>query len=210
MTQGINRSYIFDSEIDIKFYIKNMYKMQEKYNVIVIAYCIMHNHAHILIKAEEINSLSRYMHNLNTIYGQYYNKKYNRVGYVFRDRYKAEGIYNEEQLNNCINYIYNNPVKARICNKPEDYKFSNYKKINIKPNDQYSFIDIEEDKKSLCAQLVKEFLMKNNIELHTLKKDKTKLREIIIKLRRQNKISFRTISNILKINRETIRKEYNK
>ena len=62
------------------------------------------------------------MHCLNTRYGLYYNKKHKRIGYVFRDRYKAEGIYSEEQLYNCIKYIYDNPVKAGVCNKAEEYE----------------------------------------------------------------------------------------
>ena len=41
ITQGINKSYIFDDSVDIKFYIKNIYELQNKYNVKVIAYCIM-------------------------------------------------------------------------------------------------------------------------------------------------------------------------
>ena len=119
ITQGLNKSYIFDSPIDIKYYIKNMYELKDKYDINIIAYCVMNNHAHILIRSRAIENLSKYMHDLNTRYGCYYNKKYKRVGYVFRDRYKAEGIYTESHLYSCIKYIYNNPVKAGICNKPE-------------------------------------------------------------------------------------------
>ena len=70
-----------------------MYRLKEKLDVQIIAYCIMNNHAHILIKTNNIHELGKYMQCLNTKYGKYYNKKYNRIGYVFRDRYKSEGIY---------------------------------------------------------------------------------------------------------------------
>ncbi|MGN1351462.1 MAG: transposase [Clostridia bacterium] len=119
MSQGINKNFIFEDSIDIKFYIKNMYEIKDKYNVKIIAYCIMNNHVHMLLETAGVENLSKYMHCLNTRFGQYYNKKYKRVGYVFRDRYKAEGIYSEKQLYNCIKYIYDNPVKAEICKKPE-------------------------------------------------------------------------------------------
>ena len=92
ITQGINKSYIFDKAEDIKFYIKNMYQLVKEHHIRIIAYCIMNNHAPILIEAQFVNELNKYMQRLNTRYGKYYNKKYQRVGYVFRDRYKSEGI----------------------------------------------------------------------------------------------------------------------
>lgn len=152
---------------------------------------------------------SKYMHCLNTRYGLYYNKKHKRIGYVFRDRYKAEGIYSEEQLYNCIKYIYDNPVKAGVCNKAEEYECSNYKKINFTNTKEYRFIDIEEDKRVVCNKLVKEFLKVKELKLEELKGNKTELGELVKILKKHN-ISFRIISNIIKINREKIRREYNK
>lgn len=149
------------------------------------------------------------MHCLNTRYGLYYNKKHKRIGYVFRDRYKAEGIYSEEQLYNCIKYIYDNPVKAGVCNKAEEYECSNYKKINFTNTKEYRFIDIEEDKRVVCNKLVKEFLKVKELKLEELKGNKTELGELVKILKKHN-ISFRIISNIIKINREKIRREYNK
>ena len=209
MSQGINKSYIFEDEIDIKFYIKNMYEIKDNYSVKIIAYCIMNNHTHVLIETKTTENLSKYMHCLNTRYGLYYNKKHKRIGYVFRDRYKAEGIYSEEQLYNCIKYIYDNPVKAGVCNKAEEYECSNYKKINFTNTREYSFIDIEEDKRVVCNKLVKEFLKVKELKLEELKCNKTELGELVKILKKHN-ISFRIISNIIKINREKIRREYNK
>ncbi len=145
ITQGINKKYIFEETEDIKYYIKMMYNLKEEQKINIIAYCIMNNHAHMLIETEELAELSKYMQRLNTKYGKYYNKKHKRVGYVFRDRYKSEGIYSKEHLYNCIKYIYNNPVKAGICNKAEEYPYSNYKKIEIDSKERYVFIDVDEE-----------------------------------------------------------------
>ena len=76
MTQGINKSYIFQKDEDIKYYIKIMYEINKEYNIQIVAYCIMSNHAHILVKIENIENLSKYMQRINTKYGKYYNKKY--------------------------------------------------------------------------------------------------------------------------------------
>lgn len=209
MSQGINKNFIFEDSIDIKFYIKNMYEIKDKYNVKIIAYCIMNNHVHMLLETAGVENLSKYMHCLNTRFGQYYNKKYKRVGYVFRDRYKAEGIYSEKQLYNCIKYIYDNPVKAEICKKPEEYEFSNYKKIDFIDDEEYAFIDVEEDKEIICEKLVKEFLNKKKMKMEEVRENKEELKKLI-KILKQHKIAFRIISKTININREKLRREYNK
>ena len=210
LTQGINKSYIFEKPEDIKYHIKIMHNLAKEQKIKIIAYCIMNNHAHILIETQEIRELSKYMQRLNTKYGKYYNKKYDRVGYVFRDRYKSEGIYSEKHLYNCMKYIYENPVKAGICNKAADYPFKKYKKIDKKINGKYTFIDVEQNKEKICEEIITEFLRENDIELSYLKKDKIKLKELITILKEDNNISLRLIARKINLNRETIRRLYNK
>ena len=207
ITQGINRNYIFDKSEDIKYYIKTMYKLTQTQEIKIVAYCIMNNHAHMLLKSEKIEELSKYMLRLNTKYAIYYNRKYDRIGYVFRDRYKAEGIYNNRQLYSCMRYIYNNPVKAGICKSAEEYLYSNYKIIN-KQTGKYTFLDVEYSNREKCKKAVKEFLEDNNITIDNLKKDKNQLKKLLILLKGENNISLRRIAQEVDINREKIRRIY--
>lgn len=209
ITQGINKSYIFEKPEDIKYYIKIMYSLSKEQKIKIVGYCIMSNHAHMLIQTENLQALSKYMQRLNTKYGKYYNKKYTRVGYVFRDRYKAEGIYNERYLYNCLKYIYDNPVKAGMCEKAEDYPYSNYKKIEEKLDETYKFMDVDEDNEKITEDIIKRFLKENNMELPALKKDKTKLKELIIILKEKQEISLRNIAKAINLSRETVRNLYN-
>ena len=206
MTQGINKSYIFSEEQDIKYYISTMYNIKEKYSIKIIAYCIMNNHAHILIETNDVDNLSKYMQCLNTKYAIYYNKKYNRIGYVFRDRYRSEEILSENHLNNCIQYIYNNPVKAKICKEAEEYPYSNCKfsKLEIKGDiEQYTFMDIEEKE---YGKTIREYMSKSNLKIDNLLKNKTDLRKMVIYLKNEEKISYRNMEKELGISRETLRK----
>ena len=191
-----------------------MYDLTKEQKVRIIGYCIMSNHAHMLIQADNIKELSKYMQRLNMKYGIYYNKKYNRVGYVFRDRYLSEGIYNERYFYTCLKYIFNNPVKAGICKNPRDYKYSNCKKININwdnVNDfDYNFLDIEQDNKYEVKYIINNFLTKNNIKMEDLKENRGKLKNITTILKEKHNVSLRNIANELNISRETIRKVYNK
>ena len=210
ITQGINKSYIFDKAEDIKFYIKNMYQLVKEHHIRIIAYCIMNNHAHILIEAQSVNELSKYMQRLNTRYGKYYNKKYQRIGYVFRDRYKSEGIYSEQHLYSCIKYIYVNPVKAGICKRAKEYPYSNYKEINKDLDDNYVFIDIDDNKETNHQDIINKFLIENNIKQIDLKNNNNKIKELIILLKEKHHISLRKIAKELGLNREVIRRIYNK
>lgn len=207
ITQGINKSYIFDKSEDIKYYIKLIYKLSKEHEIEIIAYCIMNNHAHMLIKTKKSDELSKYMQRLNCTYARYYNKKYDRVGYVFRDRYKSEGIYDEQHLYNCIKYIYDNPIKAGICSKAKDYPYSNYKIITKEIKENYTFMDIDNDSK-ICKELIQNFLNENDMDINDLKKNKRKLKELIVILKMEYNISLRKISEETKIGRETIRKTY--
>lgn len=210
IVQGINKSYIFNYTEDIKYYIKLLYKIKNDHNISIISYCIMNNHAHMLLNVNQLKELSKYMQRVNEMYAFYYNKKYNRVGYVFRDRYKCEGIYSEEQLYHCKKYIYNNPVKAGICNKPGDYLYSNYKPNEIEKfnNMEYVFMDVEKEDEKNCKKIIQEFLMNENIELKNLKNNKRVLRQLLFILKKEHNISIRKISKELNISRETLRNVY--
>ncbi len=126
MVQGLNKEYIFNENYYKDKYINLIREYMKKYNIIVLSYCIMDNHAHLLIYTEQINQLSMFMQNINSKFALYYNKDLTRVGYVFRGRYNSQYINNKEYLLNCLNYIHMNPVNANITKKPEEYKYSTY------------------------------------------------------------------------------------
>lgn len=211
MTQGINKSYIFNNSQDTEYYINKMIHLTKEQEVEILAYCIMNNHAHILVKTSKIEELSKYMQRLNTAYSRYYNKKYSKVGFVFRDRYKSEGIYSEKQLYNCISYIANNPVKAGICNKPEEYKYSKYPKLELNHTPDYdnSFIDIDENNEDLCKKIISKFLLENNIELNNLLNNKDMLKTIVKLLKEQYNISLRKIAKEIGVDKNMIWRIFN-
>lgn len=227
MVQGINKEYIFESKEDINKYIQIMLETKEKINIMILAYCIMNNHAHILFHEEKVENLTKYMHRVNLLYAKYYNKKHNRVGYVFRDRYKTQPIYSEKHLYTCVKYIHNNPVKANICKRAEEYKYSSYYhnifntgtelEENIRKNmytsetdlnkeEKFILMEDNQNKQEICKEIIKEFLVENNITKEELYRNEELISLIIRKLKDGNDISFRMIENTLGINRKRLRK----
>ena len=124
--RGINKEKIFD-QVREKLYFKRIIKKYiDKYEIEIHAYCIMSNHAHLIIKSDEQQKLSFFMSNILAEYAQYYNYKHNRNGHVFQNRFGSECIESEKYYWNCIKYIHMNPVKANLVYAATDYKYSSF------------------------------------------------------------------------------------
>ncbi len=126
MEQGLNREFIFRNPEDKMKFLQLFFNYKNGTDIRLYAYCVMDNHVHILIRCDDIENLSKVLHKVNSKYANYYNTTYNRVGYVFRDRYRAEPIFNEYHLLNCIKYIHNNPIDANMITDLKNYAYSSY------------------------------------------------------------------------------------
>lgn len=76
----------------------------------VLAFCIMPNHLHLLLRQIKNNGIIRFMTKLNTGYGGYFNRKYRRQGPLLLRRFTAVHIRTEEQLKTVFVYIHTNPI----------------------------------------------------------------------------------------------------
>lgn len=126
MNRGINGLYLFNDKFEKEKLLNIMVEEKENIELKIVAYCIMDNHFHFLIKAEKEN-LMMYMKKIGIRYAMYYNRKEKRRGSVFQDRFKSEVIEDEEYLLSAIRYIHNNPVKA---NMVEDFTKYNWSSAN--------------------------------------------------------------------------------
>ncbi len=123
--RGNNFQNIFFEEKNYRFFLQRLlYFFNE--DVKLIAYCLMPNHYHLLIKIEKDNFLEKAMQRFSTSYTKAINKQYCRVGHLFQGRYKAKLIPNNEYLLHLSRYIHLNPVRAKLVSKPEEWKHSSY------------------------------------------------------------------------------------
>lgn len=93
----------------------------------VLAYCVMPNHFHLLLKQNEENGIRVFLHRLTSSYGRYFNIKYDQKGPVFESRFKAVRMENDEQLIHVSRYIHLNPVTSYLVKDPRGYPYSSYK-----------------------------------------------------------------------------------
>ncbi|KYH34275.1 transposase IS200 like protein [Clostridium tepidiprofundi DSM 19306] len=126
--RGNRKQEIFRDKQDFIVYLAILkdcleYYKDDKYEI--IAYCLMTNHVHILIKTT-VREISDFIQRLHSMYARYFNKKYNYVGHLWQDKFYAELIKSNKQMLDTSRYIHLNPAKAKIVKKPEEYKWSSY------------------------------------------------------------------------------------
>ena len=126
IARGNNREYIFNRDIDKGYFLKLLNESRHNMRFKLMGYVLMDNHYHLLVQTGDVK-LQNIMHQINNKYSKYFNAIYERCGHVFQGRYKASVIRNELYLLKVLAYIHQNPVKAGMVKKVEDYKWSSDK-----------------------------------------------------------------------------------
>lgn len=227
MVQGINREYIFQTNDEKKKYLQLLKKYYLPFKIYIIAYCIMDNHAHMLLHAKEIQNISNFMKQVNSVYAMYYNKKKDRVGYVYRNRFESVPIMTREQMYRCIKYIHMNPVKAEIVKDEGEYKYSSYRdylnqtgfvneqilKFVFSSSENYiekfqkiEYENLNFDKQNFdIEKLWKDFLRKEGVDFLQVKKNKVLVQKFIHYLKsNEYQCSKSQIARVLPISRATL------
>lgn len=162
MNRGANRNRIFSKDYDYELFINVLKESCTLFNVYISAYCLLSNHYHIVVHTPEGN-LSRFMRHVNGVYTQRYNRKHNRDGTLFRGRYKAILIQAEGYLIHVVKYVHCNPLKAKIANNLNNYKWSSHPSY-LKGKSDSEWLDINNllacfsSRKKVAIVMYKEFM----------------------------------------------------
>ena len=130
--RGVNKQRIFEDDDDYGKFLTVLRKFRSKCDYKILGYCLMSNHIHLIIKTGKM-SLGRIFQHIAPSFVYWYNKKYARVGCLFQSRFKSTPINSENQLLIVTRYVHQNPVKASICKRPAQYKYSSF--MNYFDND---------------------------------------------------------------------------
>ncbi|MEK6818593.1 MAG: transposase [Nanoarchaeota archaeon] len=102
--------------------------------IYLIAFCLMPNHFHFLIKQNSSYSIDTFMNSLVTRYVMYFNRKYNRVGPLFQGVYKAVLVESESQLLYLTCYIHRNPLSLVTIQKGDP--------LSKQPSSYYDYLGL--------------------------------------------------------------------
>lgn len=129
-------------------------------HVEILAFCIMPNHFHLLLKEKMERGLSTFMRNVQNSYAKYFNTKYNRSGSLFQAMFKSVRIESDEQFLHVNRYIHLNPLTSFLLKnfrELEKYPWTSY--IDYIGNRHISFITKKYVLKLLSLEKFKTFTL---------------------------------------------------
>jgi putative transposase len=109
--RGIEKRRIFKDNKDREDFVRRMGETALASNTFIYAWALLTNHAHILLRSGT-DGLSSYMRRLLTGYATRYNRRHNRHGHLFQNRYKSIICEEEPYFLELVRYIHLNPLRA--------------------------------------------------------------------------------------------------
>ena len=111
--RGVERRIVFQDSHDYRrFKSQIAAALAQESTVTLLAYCLMPNHFHMLLKQADSLGMSHFMKRLVNGYVMYFNRRHHRIGPLFQGRYKAARIVGPLQLMEESRYIHLNPERA--------------------------------------------------------------------------------------------------
>jgi REP element-mobilizing transposase RayT len=124
-SRGDRREPIFEDDEDRHNFLIVVGQAMERFDATVLAYCLMDNHYHIVVRTRRAN-LSRLMQQLNGVYTQAYNRRHKKVGHLLQGRFKGILVDQDAYLLEVCRYVDLNPLRARMVRDPGNWPWSSY------------------------------------------------------------------------------------
>lgn len=125
MMRGVNRQAIFENDGDRLHFMSVLKECKEISGFRLHAFCLMPNHLHFLIEpaGEPLDLVFR---RIGIRYAVWYNRKHQRAGHLFQDRFRSENVENDLYYMTVLRYILQNPMKAGLEPHLGTYRWSSY------------------------------------------------------------------------------------
>ncbi|NCO89039.1 hypothetical protein GW881_03920 [Candidatus Roizmanbacteria bacterium] len=135
-----------------KYNIDNILIDKEENKTKILAYCLMPDHYHLLLKVKQDKLISKYIGDIENSYTRFFNNRFKRKGPLWQSVFKAVRMKTNWQLLHVSRYIHLNPTTQNLVQKPEEWHYSSYKKFI--ENDKNIPHEISISKKTTYRQFV--------------------------------------------------------
>jgi len=142
MTKADYKLNLFRDDSDKSYYLSLIFDYKSQYNYKLYSLALISNESHLLIEPSPEFTISQIMHDINANYTKYYNKKYEKKGHLFEERFKAILIEKESYLLEATRYVHRIVLKDNPLAQLREYTWSSYP----------CYIKTEQDK-NICSNV---------------------------------------------------------
>jgi REP element-mobilizing transposase RayT len=129
--RGLERNTIFHDDTDRDNFVLRLATILKKTSTTCFAWALIPNHFHLLLRTGTV-PVSTVMRRLLTGYAVVFNRRHNRHGHLFQNRYKSILCQEEPYLLELVRYIHLNPLRAGIVNtmkELKEYRYSGHNRL---------------------------------------------------------------------------------
>lgn len=113
---------LFYSTKDFLVFYTTVSIMARKSGICLLGMCLMIDHVHLLLAAEDLAMMSRFISSYTSVYVREFNIRIGRHGSLFETPYGSALKLDLKRIRSAIAYLFNNPVEKKLCKKAEDYR----------------------------------------------------------------------------------------
>jgi putative transposase len=124
LNRGNARSQVFHKPADYAAFLQILCEASLRLPMRLLAYCLMPNHFHRVVRPHGDGDLSRWMQWLLTTHVRRYLKHYGHSGHVWQGRFKAFATQDDDHLVTVVRYVERNPLRAGLVSRAEDWPWS--------------------------------------------------------------------------------------
>lgn len=124
LNRAVRRHQLFETDRDYQHFQRLIGAAQARVPVRLLAYCIMPNHWHLVVWPEDASAVPAYMRWLTWSHACHFNALHGLSGHVYQGRYRSVVVRDERQLLTLLRYVEANPVRARLVDRAESWRWS--------------------------------------------------------------------------------------
>jgi putative transposase len=140
-TRSAGPAPIYVDDIECTYFCNLVARTIKRWRWDCLSFCVMPTHHHLLLDTPA-ESLKVGMQYLNWSYARWFNQRHGRWGHVFGDRYACKPVLTDGHILSTMRYIARNPVRAGLCELPEDWAWSSYRGL-VGLDDTFPFVEHE-------------------------------------------------------------------
>jgi|WetSurMetagenome_2_1015567.scaffolds.fasta_scaffold113018_2 putative transposase len=136
-----DRDFLFRFAIDRSEYRKRLRNLSKEFGVSILNYCITSTHCHDIAFESQEGGISEMMQRLEGEFASFYNRRKDRSGAFWEDRYHGTMVEDGEHLWNCIQYVDLNMIRAGVVKHPREWQWCGYQEL-MGDRKRYRMLDV--------------------------------------------------------------------